>query len=115
MIQGLETGTMVLTNLRKRRRHQEMSEEQRTESSQLVDSVLQICALALTSYPVIAPLLSQLRENVRETLARAANVLPRLSQALSELEVDSDVTEQLLDQLREAVPELEPFFQRLRR
>ncbi len=92
-----------------------MTEERRTESSSLVDSVLQICAVALTSYPLIAPLLTQLRENVREAFSRAADVLPRLSQALNEIEVDSDVTEQLVNQLLEAVPELERFFPRLRR
>jgi hypothetical protein len=98
----------------KRRLRLEMSSEQRAETPSVVDAILQICVFALTSYPVISPLLSQLRQELRETFERVIEVLPRLSQALGEVQVDSRLTEQFTNQLLENVPELERFFRRLR-
>lgn len=91
-----------------------MSSEQRAETPSVVDAILQICVFALTSYPVISPLLSQLRQELRETFERVIEVVPRLSQALGEVQVDSRLTEQFTNQLLENVPELERFFRRLR-
>lgn len=92
-----------------------MTSEERTESPSALEAVMQICAFVLTSYPLVAPLLSQLREELRESFEQVVEALPRRSQALSEIEVDREVTERLANQLLEAVPELERFFQRLRR
>jgi len=91
-----------------------MTSEQRQDAPSVADSILQICAFALTSYPVLAPLLRQLREDLREAFDRAADIFPRLRRALSELELDEGVADRLTNQLLEAVPELESLLQRLR-
>src|SRR5690554_389093 len=113
MTHGLD-GDLKSWKSRKRRQRVAMTSEQRQEAPSVADSILQICAFALTSYPVLAPLLRQLREDLREAFDRAADIFPRLRRALSELELDEGVADRLTNQLLEAVPELESLLQRLR-
>lgn len=89
-----------------------MTDRQRENSAQLLESVLEMVGLMLTNYPVISPLLTDLKQNIRGALSEAADALPRITQALQEIEIDSEVTEQFTRQLFEAVPELRRLFQR---
>lgn len=82
------------------------------ESTEVVESLVQLIGLLLTSYPVVSPLLEQLKENTREALALATDALPRITKALNEIELDSEATDKFANQLFEAVPELRKFFQR---
>lgn len=88
-----------------------MTEKQR-DSAQLLASFLEVMRLMFMNYPVLAPLLGELRQNLREGLAQAAEVLPKIAEILQGIEVDGEVTERVTNQLLEAVPELRKFFPR---
>lgn len=82
------------------------------ESTDVVESLIKLLGLLITSYPVVSPLLEQLKENMRDTFAQATDALPKITQVLSEIEADSEITERFANQLFEAVPELRMLFRR---
>lgn len=88
-----------------------MEEKRATNKAELTQALLQFVGLLLTSYPLVAPLLDQLRENAREALDKAADLLPRVNSVLRELEMDPDLRSQVVTRLLEAVPELAKLFQ----
>ncbi|HHT43722.1 MAG TPA: hypothetical protein GX014_10040 [Firmicutes bacterium] len=92
----------------------EIREEIRDESASLVGSLAQIAGFLLTKYPMVSPLLEQLKEDLADAFEQVVDLLPRVSRALNEIEVDRDATERFTNQLIDAVPELERFFRRLR-
>ncbi|NMB02165.1 MAG: hypothetical protein GX971_11735 [Firmicutes bacterium] len=92
-----------------------MTDQMREESANVLESLLQIVGLLFTNYPVVSPLLEDLRENLRQSLVEATHVLPKITQVLNEIEIDNAVREKFASQLFEAVPELRKFLQRTER
>lgn len=88
-----------------------MTERQR-DSAQLLASLFEVMRLMFLNYPILSPLLGELRENFKETLAQAADVLPRIAEVLQGIEVDGELKERVTNQLLDAVPELRKFFPR---
>ena len=76
----------------------------------MLNTLRQILVLLITSYPVLIPVLEQFKEDFKDGLDQITESLPKITEALSKIDVDSEVTEKLTKQLSDAVPELEGFF-----
>jgi UDP-N-acetyl-D-mannosaminuronate dehydrogenase len=81
-------------------------------STEMLDTLRQVLALIISSYPVLMPLLEQFREEFRDGIDQVTEVLPRIAQVLGEAEVSPGTTDKLAHQLTEALPDLEKYFQK---
>ncbi len=85
----------------------------RESSSQMLDTVRQVLALMITSYPVVVPLLEELKESFRDGLERIGESLPRIQQILAELPMDYEAAENFAQKLVDVLPELETLFRKM--
>ncbi|MDI9486015.1 MAG: hypothetical protein QM372_11170 [Bacillota bacterium] len=85
----------------------------RESSSQMLDTVRQVLALMITSYPVVVPLLEELKESFRDGLERIGESLPRIQQILAELPMDYEAAENFTQKLVDVLPELETLFRKM--
>ena len=85
----------------------------RESSSQMLDTVRQVLALMITNYPVVVPLLEELRESFRDGLERIGESLPRIQQILAELPMDYEAAENFTQKLVDVLPELETLFRKM--
>ena len=80
--------------------------------SEMFETLRQILALMVTSYPVVVPLLEELKESFRDGLDRISESWPKVQEALAEIPLDSGAAENFTKQLVEVMPELETLFRK---
>ena len=76
-----------------------MTDKRHDRPTQILDTLRQVLALLIVSYPVFMPLLEQFKEGFADGLDQVAEALPKITEALSKIEIDSEGTEKLTRQL----------------
>ena len=88
----------------------------RYRSTEPVDALRQVLALAIASYPVLLPLFGQFKDDFSEGLDRVAETLPQITEVLRRMEKEAGEFDRhninSHSQLTEILPELGKFFQK---